>query len=162
MPYSVCIDIGGTFTDAIVLDPGGALRIFKVPTTPPRFEHGFMAALTVAAEAFGLGIEAFLADTDMIVHGTTISTNALVEQKVGRCGLLVTAGHPDILLLREGPRKRTFDWSVDYPDAFVPAHLTREIRGVLMPAATRSRPSMRATCGRRSSTFGHSVLTRSP
>ena len=129
MPYSVCIDIGGTFTDAIVLDPTGGLRIFKVPTTPPRFEEGFMAALALAADAFGLELRQFLADTDMIVHGTTISTNALVEQKVGRCGLLVTAGHPDILLLREGPRKRTFDWAVDYPDPLVPAYLTREIGG---------------------------------
>jgi N-methylhydantoinase A len=129
MTFSICIDIGGTFTDAVVLERGGAPRLFKAASTPPAFQNGFMAVLESAAEAYGLDLRTFLGRTDSIVHGTTVSTNALVENKVGRCGLMVTAGHPDILLLREGPRKRTFDWSVPYPDAFVPPHLTREIRG---------------------------------
>lgn len=129
MSFRICIDIGGTFTDAVVLQQGGLPRIFKASSTPPAFEHGFMAALELAAQSYQLSLEDFLSRTESIVHGTTVSTNALVENKVGRAGLLVTAGHPDILLLREGPRKRTFDWSVPYPDAFIPPHLTQEIGG---------------------------------
>jgi N-methylhydantoinase A len=88
-----------------------------------------MDALRLAASGYGLELGPFLEEVDLVVHGTTVSTNALVEGNVGRCGLIVTKGHPDILLFREGPRKRTFDWSVDYPEPFVERRLTCEVGG---------------------------------
>ena len=125
----VGIDVGGTFTDCLVAKEGKGVAIFKLPSTPPDFERGVTGVLTLAAENNGLGLEAFLSEVESIVHGTTVATNALVEGKVGRVGLICNEGHPDILTLREAPRKETFEWRLDYPEPFVPRNLTREVRG---------------------------------
>jgi N-methylhydantoinase A len=127
--YSVCIDIGGTFTDCIVYEHGRELSIFKSPSTPGAFEQGFINVLRVAAEYFEKPLKTFLSDVDYIVHGTTVSTNALVEGKVAQVGLICNEGHPDVLTLREAPRKRAFDWKIDYPGPFVPRNRTFEVRG---------------------------------
>ena len=126
--YQVSIDIGGTFTDCVVSD-GARLAVVKAPSTPPAFERGFMDALGLAARAFDSDLADFLARTRRIVHGTTVATNALVEGRTGAVGLICTAGHPDVLTLREAPRKRAFDWRLDYPKPFVPRNRTCEVRG---------------------------------
>ncbi|MFC0810465.1 hydantoinase/oxoprolinase N-terminal domain-containing protein, partial [Ensifer sp. P24N7] len=120
MAYQICIDIGGTFTDCLVSDSNGEISIFKSPTTPGEFEKGFINVLHVAAEGYGLDPQAFIKQIDMIVHGSTVSTNALVERKTVKVGLILNEGHQDILVLREGPRKGAFQWKLDYPEAFVP------------------------------------------
>ena len=125
----VGIDVGGTFTDCLVAKEGKGVAIFKSSSTPPDFERGVTDVLTLAAENNGLGLEAFLSEVESIVHGTTVATNALVEGKVGRVGLICNEGHPDILTLREAPRKETFEWRLDYPEPFVPRNLTREVQG---------------------------------
>ena len=129
MNFSACIDIGGTFTDCVVHEAGGGLRIFKSPSTPGEFEVGFINVLQVAAEAYGLGLGDFLKRTEHIVHGSTVSTNALVEGKVAEVGLICNQGHPDVLTLREAPRKRAFNWRIDYPEPFVPRNRTFEVAG---------------------------------
>ena len=129
MGHTVCIDIGGTFTDCVVADAAGGLDIFKAPTTPDRFEQGFMDALGLAADHHGVGLVDFLKDCDRIVHGTTVATNALVEGKTATTGFLCNAGHPDILTLREAPRKRCFDFRLDYPKPFVAGSHTAQVRG---------------------------------
>ena len=129
MVFQVCIDIGGTFTDCLVSEGAGEIRIFKAPTTPGAFHVGFMEVLKVAAEGYGRAAGDFISEIEMIVHGTTVSTNALVEGKVATVGLIVNAGHADVLVLREGPRKGAFEWRLDYPDPFVPRRLTRTVGG---------------------------------
>lgn len=129
MGYQVCIDIGGTFTDCLVADANGDIRIFKSPTTPGEFEKGFVDVLHLAAEGYGLKGTDFLSQVDLIVHGSTVSTNALVERKTVRVGLILPQGHADILVLREGPRKGAFQWRLDYPDPYVPRRLTRTVAG---------------------------------
>ena len=79
MRFNVCIDIGGTFTDCVVADDAGKVEIFKAPTTPGRVEQGFMDALALAAAHHALDLPAFLGTCERIVHGPTVSTNALVE-----------------------------------------------------------------------------------
>ena len=129
MTYNTCIDIGGTFTDCVVADGQEGLNIFKCPSTPGEFERGFMNVLELAAEHYGMSLRNFLAETDRIVHGTTVSTNALVEGKVASVGLICNEGHPDILTYREAPRKRAWEWKLDYPDPLVPRNRTFEVRG---------------------------------
>lgn len=143
MTYQVCIDIGGTFTDCLVSNEKGEISIFKSPTTPGEFEKGFINVLHVAAEGYNLTLDAFLEKVDLIVHGSTVSTNALVERKTVKVGLIVTEGHQDILVLREGPRKGAFQWRLDYPEAYVPRHLTQTVseridaRGRVLTALNR-------------------------
>ena len=129
MAFDVCIDIGGTFTDCVITEDRGEMRIFKSPTTPDQFARGVMDVLDLAAAHHGQEPRAFLASVDSIVHGTTVSTNALVEGRTARVGLICNEGHPDVLTLREAQPKRTFDWRLDYPDPFVPRHLTFEVAG---------------------------------
>ena len=81
--FVACVDIGGTFTDLVLHSEDGGLEIFKSPTTPGEFERGFIDAFRLAAEAHGLSLEGFLAKTDLIVHGTTVSTT--------RCAMLFVA-----------------------------------------------------------------------
>jgi N-methylhydantoinase A len=127
--FVACIDIGGTFTDLVLYSRESDLEIFKSPTTPGEFETGFINVLKVAADAHELALGEFLAKTDLIVHGTTVSTNALVEGKVAPAGLICNAGHPDILTLRESPRKRAFNTKIDFPPPYIPRNRTCEVRG---------------------------------
>jgi N-methylhydantoinase A len=129
MSYQVCIDIGGTFTDCLVSNDKGEISIFKAPTTPGQFERGFIHVLHIAAAGYGLEPAEFLRRIDLIVHGSTVSTNALIERKTVKVGLILTEGHRDILVLREGPRKGAFQWRLDYPEPYVPRHLTATVRG---------------------------------
>src|SRR5205809_5744997 len=86
------IDVGGTFTDLIVVDDAsGEVRIAKVPTTVENQAFGVLAALDAAA-ADPAGLEA-------IVHGTTTTTNAMLERKIACVGLITTKGFRDVLEL---------------------------------------------------------------
>src|SRR3712207_2463778 len=125
--YSISVDIGGTFTHRVVADEsaGGRAAVFKSPSTPGAVERGFIKVLSLAAEHHGLGLDALLARTRRIVHGTTVSTNALIEGSYARVGLICNEGFRDILTLREAPRKAPFRWRVDYPEPFVPRLRTR-------------------------------------
>lgn len=129
MAYRICIDIGGTFTDCVVADEAGRLSIFKTSSTPGAFERGFMNAISLAAEGYGISTPELLKQTDRIVHGTTVATNALVEEKYARVGLISNNGFRDILTLREAPRKPPFQWRLDFPEPFVPRVRTRGVRG---------------------------------
>ncbi len=86
------IDVGGTFTDLVLLEPHSrALRLAKVPTTPENQSFGVMAALAAG--------QADLTALDLIVHGTTTTTNAVLERKLARTGLITTQGFRDVLEL---------------------------------------------------------------
>ncbi len=127
--FRVGVDIGGTFTDCVVQTSDGTMVIVKSPSTPGDFARGFMDALKVAADRFEFSLADFLARVDVIVHGTTVSTNALVTRRTAPTGLIATRGHPDVLTLREAPRKKAWEWRLDYPDPFVPRNRTMEVGG---------------------------------
>lgn len=94
------IDVGGTFTDLMAVDEAGALRIVKTPTTPKNQAEGVMAAL--AASDFDL------VDVATLVHGTTTTTNAFLERKVAKVGLITTAGFRDVLELGRRTRPHPY------------------------------------------------------
>lgn len=97
MTHLAGIDIGGTFTDCVIVSADGGLELLKVPSTPDDFSAGFYAALEAAANRLGVSIEALLADTEAIAHGTTVATNAMVTRRGAKVGFLTTAGHRDVL-----------------------------------------------------------------
>ncbi len=99
MTYYCGVDIGGTFTDCVVLDQDGQTTLAKVSSTPPGFYQGFLDVLEAAAGKLGLTLEAFLAQTELLLHGTTVGTNVLVQMRGARAGLITTAGHGDALIM---------------------------------------------------------------
>ena len=123
------IDTGGTFTDLIIEDDQGRLQIFKAPTTPDNPVEGVVAAITLAARNREVEVETLLGSVELLIHGTTISTNAVLTGKTARTGFLSTLGHPDVLVLREAGRMGlpTFDYSIPYPAPYVARALTFEV-----------------------------------
>jgi N-methylhydantoinase A len=95
------IDVGGTYTDLALFDPAaGAVRLAKVPTTPENQAFGVLAALRAAGvDLPGLGL---------IVHGTTTTTNAVLERRLARTGLITTAGFRDVLELGRRTRPQAY------------------------------------------------------
>ena len=110
------VDVGGTFTDLIVLDPAtGAVDLAKVPTSLPDQSGGVLAAFDAA------GVE--LAALDLIVHGTTTTTNAVLERKLARTGMVTTEGFRDVLELGRRTRPQAYGMT----GRFVPV-IPRDLR----------------------------------
>jgi N-methylhydantoinase A len=99
MGYFCGIDIGGTFTDCVVLDDAGRITLAKVSSTPPNFAEGFLNAIDTVAGRLGLETGDFLGQTDLLLHGTTVGTNVLVQMKGAKTGLITTRGHGDALIM---------------------------------------------------------------
>src|SRR5438034_3405320 len=103
------VDIGGTFTGIVALDRGGRLALTKVPSTPKDLLDGIAAAVTnVLALAGGTP-----RDVERFIHGTTVATNAILEQKGAVTAVLTTAGFEDVLELGRMKRSRTYDLAMD-------------------------------------------------
>jgi N-methylhydantoinase A len=126
-PLKVTCDVGGTFTDVVVSDTRGAVRIGKSLTTPHDLISGLLSALERAAAGLGLDVHALLERTELFVYSTTQATNAILQGSTARTALLCTEGFPDILVRREGGSMHPYDFSRRYPDPYVPRHLTFEI-----------------------------------
>ncbi|WP_299267349.1 hydantoinase/oxoprolinase family protein [Halorientalis sp.] len=124
MSYQMACDIGGTFTDLYVVQKNGDGDSFKSPTTPDQLLNGLFNTFEKAAASYGMSSEELLKNTNRLVHGTTIATNAIVEDKTSKTALICTDGFRETLLLREGGKNNPYDWSVDYPDPYVPRSLT--------------------------------------
>ena len=102
MGYQIGIDVGGTFTDLLVCDDDGSTRIFKAPTTPADPSLGVFDALEQAARGDRSELQDFLSGVDAIVHGTTITTNAVLTRSGARTGFITTRGFRDLLAMRRG------------------------------------------------------------
>ena len=101
-PVRVAVDIGGTFTDLQILDArAGIARAWKTPTTPEDPSVGLLRGVAEAAERFGFA----LSDVGLLLHGTTIATNAVLERKLARGVLLTTAGFEDVLEINRHVRR---------------------------------------------------------
>jgi N-methylhydantoinase A len=126
--YRIGIDVGGTFTDLVALDAAGGVTLAKAPSTPADPSLGVMDGLERLAEALGVGLDALLSETERIVHGTTVATNALLERKGARVGLLTTEGHRDVLEMREGLKDDRYDLRQPPPEPLVPRHRRLGVR----------------------------------
>ncbi len=98
------LDIGGTFTDCVLIDEHGQLTISKAPSTPGNFAEGVLEALQRAGERVGLALPQLLDSITMLNHGTTAGTNAIIQRKGARVGLITTRGHNDVIHIMRGSR----------------------------------------------------------
>lgn len=116
----VGVDIGGTFTDCLMLDPStGVFSVAKVPSTPDDQSIGFMRGMRA--------LRCDLRATQTVVHGTTVATNAVLERKGARCGLITTRGFRDILELARRTRPQLFGLTGEF-EALIPRELRVEVR----------------------------------
>ena len=127
MGFRVSVDTGGTFTDVVVADETGALRLAKAPTDLGRAFQSIEEGLAQLAPELGLSVGELLARTDVFTYGTTRATNAIVEGRTARTAFFTTEGFPDVLLLREGGKLDPFR-QLPYPPPYIPRYLTFEIR----------------------------------
>src|SRR5882762_8014552 len=118
--YRIGIDVGGTFTDLVAVDERGQVTLAKAASTPADPSLGVMDGLTRLALSLDLDIGALLRKTERIVHGTTVATNALLERKCARVGLLTTEGHRDVIEMREGLKDDRYNLRMAPPVPLVP------------------------------------------
>src|SRR3989304_7340380 len=97
MEFYMGVDVGGTFTDGVVIDEEGHPYTFKTPTTPEDTSIGFMNCIRRTAEVLGLSSEEFLLSLAKLTYGTTSATNALLEGHAAKTGLIMTRGFRDTL-----------------------------------------------------------------
>lgn len=109
MGYRIGVDVGGTFTDFLITDEKGQARIIKTSTTPQDPSIGFFRGIEKAAAELQLGVDVFLPQVDAIVHGTTITTNAVLTGEGARTGFVTTKGFRDVLNMRRGLKERQFE-----------------------------------------------------
>jgi len=114
----LAIDIGGTFTDLALEHPGGRSTT-KVLTTPGAPEEGVMSGVRIILAAAGLTPS----DIRLIIHGTTLATNAIIERKGARTALVTTEGFRDVLALGNESRYDQYDLNIVLPEPLVPRHL---------------------------------------
>jgi N-methylhydantoinase A len=143
--YTIGIDVGGTFTDIVVTSPDGATTIAKAATTPGDQSDGVLDGIARAAAALHLAPAALLGQTGRIVHGTTVATNALLEGKAARVGMLTTEGHRDIIEMREGLKPERYNMRMVPPAPLVPRRLRLGVRERLRPDGGTEIPLDRAS-----------------
>jgi N-methylhydantoinase A len=123
MTMRLGVDIGGTFTD-VALDSGSALHTAKVLTTPQAPERGVITAIEVVLAKAGIGFS----ELDLVIHGTTLATNALIERKGARVALITTDGFRDSVEMGTESRFEQYDIFMEKPAPLVPRHLRFTVR----------------------------------
>jgi N-methylhydantoinase A len=114
----VGVDVGGTFTDLAMIGPDGRLKIAKTPTTVENQAFGVLGALAAA--------DVSIPDLDLIVHGTTTTTNAVLERKLAKTGLITTAGFRDVLELGRRTRPQAYGMKGEFRPV-IPRDLRLEV-----------------------------------
>jgi N-methylhydantoinase A len=121
--FAVGTDIGGTFTDVVVIEADGSVAIAKGPSTQDAYERGIFDILhRLLAE-----LDLSPADCIAFVHGTTVATNAIIERRGAKTGLITTRGFRDVLELRRIRIPRLYDLTWEKPEPLVERHLRREV-----------------------------------
>ena len=128
MSYRIGIDVGGTFTDFLLIGDDVRL-VHKTSSTPDDPSRGLVTGLAELAARLDLTLEGLVARLDLIVHGTTVTTNAVLTRTGARTGLLATAGFRDTLALRDGTREDPYDNRLRPPEPLVPRYLRLPVRG---------------------------------
>jgi N-methylhydantoinase A len=123
----VGVDVGGTFTDLVVSN-GDGIDLTKTPSIPGDESEAIRTALRDIAERSGVELADFLRDTDVVVLGTTVVTNALLQYTGARVGVVTTHGFRDMLDLRRNYREDLFDIRLPAPPPIAPRHRRLGVR----------------------------------
>lgn len=123
MDYRVGIDIGGTFTDFVVVESDGAVSQWKEDSTPEDPLAAIDKGLNALAEQRGLSLAEFVGQIDRFVHGSTIATNALITRRGGPVGLICTKGFRDVLYFRDGFKWDRWNIHLEHPKDLVDRYL---------------------------------------
>jgi N-methylhydantoinase A len=128
MGIRIGIDVGGTFTDFLVLSEDGQARVFKTLSTPDDPSRALLNGLNEIAEAHGAKVTDFVRRIETIVHGTTVTTNAVLTRKGAATGLLTTEGVRDALEMRRGIREEQYNNRFVNVEPLVPRALRLPVR----------------------------------
>ncbi len=129
--FKVGIDVGGTFTDLFLWSSEGDVQTFKVLSTPKDPSIGVLDGLRTIAEAHRVELSVLAGRIDTIVHGTTVTTNAVLTRRGAKTGLITTEGVRDALEMRRGIREEQYDNRYQNVVPLVPRHLRLPVRGRL-------------------------------
>ena len=121
--YRLGIDVGGTFIDFALCDAAGEMTVHKVAADPAHLAAAIMRGIADLAEQRGTDERTFLGGMDLVVHGTTVATNAVLTESGSRTGLLTTKGTRDALEMRRGVKEEPLDNKYEGPPPLVPRYL---------------------------------------
>lgn len=129
MTARLAADIGGTFTDLVLLDAGGGVHVAKTLSTPGDFKEGVLSGVERILSDAGARAEGAvaLADVDYFVHGATVVLNALLERKLPQAALVTTAGFRDVLEIMRTNNPRMYELKWIKPKPIIPRHLRFEV-----------------------------------
>ena len=140
--------MGGTFTDMVLRDSAGAVRIYKAPSVPADPSEGVLGVLRLAAQQLDLPLTALLRDCALFVHGSTVATNTILEKKGAKVGMLTTEGFRDSLEIRRGIRENQWDHRAPFPRSWRRATCACRCAGASAPTARSWRRWSRRTSTR--------------
>ena len=150
--YRLGVDAGGTFTDFILADRDGGLRIFKTLSTPQDPTLAIRNGLELIKEEIGITPRELISNADLCINGTTVGLNALITHTGAKTGLIATHGHEDSIEIRLGHKEDGYRYDPDYPPAtmLVPRWLRRGVRGRVLSTGEVHTPlneeDVRAAC----------------
>lgn len=123
MSFKIGVDVGGTFIDLAVADQTGKTRLYKTLSDPTDLAGAVLAGLEVVGRHEELTLFQLLKQTEIIIHGSTVATNALLTKTGAKTALLTTAGFRDVLNMRRGLRRNQYDPKQAPLDPLIPRHM---------------------------------------
>ncbi len=128
--YRLGVDAGGTFTDFVLADQKGDVRLYKALSTPDDPTVALKEGLGLIADDLGRSVGDIVSNCDLCINGTTVGLNALIQHKGAKTGLICTAGHEDSIEIRLGHKEDGYRYDATYPPAvmLVPRYLRQGIR----------------------------------
>jgi len=133
MKFILGTDIGGTFTDTVIMNDAGEISIFKQPSTPRDYSEGVIHSIELANETLGLGVEEFLSKVETFFHGTTVGMNAVLTRKGSKVGFITTRGFGDTLPMMRASRTISQDAlkmskpSLEDETTLIPIYMIEEV-----------------------------------
>src|SRR5262245_30423714 len=117
--YLLGVDVGGTFTDLVIVDQQGRVWLTKVPSTPADLADGVLRGLEALGEELDLKPQSLLGRLERLVHGTTVAANTLLQRNGARIGFVTTKGFRDSLVMRRMFRENMYDTRALEPSPLV-------------------------------------------